>query len=303
MNKISIARSVACAAVLFASAAQASPITLSTAAGNFGGEFLAGAGSPKVGVILMHGRGLTPDSAVTRQLRNSLNNDGYSTLAIENPVPADYNGNGSQTDFFDYTQDVQSGANFVFPETYARIRAASSYLQSLGVEQVVLSGFSLGSRLVTAHVARGQQAGDLPIVGLLNVGMYGTSIDPLNVVLTLDEVTVPVLDIYGDKDTNAVNTAAARVAAYGGSPADYTQIVFECADISPTYSVNDCHKLRGNSLKDAYDRPLETQARLWIQAVAPLQASASVPEPATGVLMLLGFGVMGWYRRKALRAI
>lgn len=285
-----------CAVMGFCGVAQATPISLSTASGSFGGEFLAGTGSPKVGVILMHGRGLTPNSAVTRQLRYSLNNDGYSTLSIENPVPFDYNGNLNPTDFSDYVADITTGTDYVFPETYARIRSASAYLQSLGVEQIVLSGFSLGSRLVTAHVARGQQAGDLPIVGLLNVGMYGTSIDPLNVVLTLDEVTVPVLDIYGDKDTNAVTTAADRVAAYGGVPSDYVQVVFECPEITSDYSVNDCHKLRGNNLKDAYDRPLETTARLWIQAVAPLQAS--VPEPGTGLLMMLGLGVLGWYRRR-----
>lgn len=293
-------RGVAIAAAAFGGLAQATPITLSTSSGSFGGEFLAGAGSPNTGVILMHGRGLTPDSAVTRQLRYSLNNDGYSTLAIENPVPADYNGNGSNTDFPDYVADLgPGGANYVFPETYERVRAASTYLQSLGVEQIVLSGFSLGSRLATAHLARGQQAGDLPIVGLLNVGMYGNSVDPLNVVLTLDEVTVPVLDIFGDKDTNAVTTAADRLAAYGGAPSDYLQIVFECPLISPTYSVNDCHRLRGNMLKDAYDRPLETQAWLWMQSVAPL---ASVPEPTTGALLAMGFGAMGWYRRRRFAA-
>lgn len=292
MSIRTMARGAVGAAMLFTWAAQAGTITLTTASGDFDGEFLAGAGAPKVGVILMHGRGLHPNAAVTRQLRHSLNNDGYSTLSIENPVPADYSGNGIPTDFYDYRQDVLTGANHVFPETYARIRAASSHLQSLGVEQIVLSGFSMGSRLVTAHAARGHQPGDLPIVGLLNVGMYGTSIDPYNVVLTLDEVTMPVLDIYGDKDSNAVNTAADRLAAYGGAPSDYLQIVFECPPISSSYSANDCHKLKGNNLKGAPDRALETQARLWMQSVAPL--GADVSEPATGVLLALGLGVLVW---------
>ncbi len=297
-----LARGAVCACFILGAIAagpvQATPISLSTASGSFGGEFLQGAGSPNVGIILLHGRGLTPDSAVTRQLRNSLNNAGYSTLAIENPVPADSNGNGSNTDFSDYAADVSAGgANYVFPETYARVRAASSYMQSLGVDQIVLSGFSLGSRLAAAVVARGQHAGDVPIVGLLNVGMYGNSIDPLNVVDTLDEITIPVLDIYGDGDTNAVTTAAARVAAYGGAPTDYLQIALDCPAISLTYSVNDCHKLRGNNLKGADDRPLETTARNWMQSVAPL-ASASVPEPGTGLLLALGFGAMGWHRRR-----
>ncbi len=302
MHRIALARVAVCACLVSggvaAGTAQATSISLSTGSGVFGGELLQGAGSPKVGVILLHGRGLTPNSAVTRQLRNSLNHDGYSTLAIENPVPADYNGNGINTDFFDYLGDIGStGANYVFPETYARIRASSAYLQSLGVNQIVLSGFSLGSRLAAAHIARGQQAGDLPIVGLLNVGMYGNSIDPYNVVYTLDEITIPVLDIYGDEDVNAVTTAAARVAAYAGASGDYLQVALDCPAISSTYSVNDCHKLRGNNLKGADDRPLENTARNWMQSVAPL-ASASVPEPGTGVLLALALGAMGWHCRR-----
>jgi pimeloyl-ACP methyl ester carboxylesterase len=226
---------------------------------------------------------------VVRQLRYSLNNSGYTTLSIENPTPADANGNGIATDFSDYVADVQ-GANTVFPEMHARVQASIDHFESLGVEQVVIAGFSLGSRFATEYVARGQQAGDLPVAGLLGVGMYGTSIDPLNISLTLDELSVPVLDIFGDVDFNAVNTAAARRAAYGGNAADYTQVVLDCPD---NIVGRDCHALRGG-LKGADDRPLETTVRNWMRQVAPL----SVPEPATLSLMLLGIAGMGLRSRK-----
>ena len=209
----------------------------------------------KVGVVLYHGRGLTPRSAVIEEMRTSLYRAGYSTLSIENPLPL----NG-QTDFLSYVNDV-SNDNYVFPEAYARMRTAINHLQSLGVEEVVVAGFSLGSRLATAHVARGQM-NELPILGLLGVGMYGNSIDPLNVAKTLGEVTVPVLDLYGDADTDAVDTAAARLAAYNsGIGLDYTQIELACIP-----GLN-CHQLEGLSGDD--NMPLEVNVNAWMQAVAP----------------------------------
>jgi pimeloyl-ACP methyl ester carboxylesterase len=201
-------------------------------------------------------------------------------LSIENPVPLDANGNGVATDFSDYVADL-SGANTVFPEMHERVQASLDYFAGLGIDQVILAGFSLGSRFATEYVARGQRAGDLPIAGLMGVGMYGTSVDPYNISLTIDEVNVPVLDIFGHVDFNAVNTAAARLAAYGGNPADYTQVQLTC----PAGVVgNDCHKLSG--LKGADDQPLETTVRGWMQRIAPL----SVPEPATWLLLLAGLG-------------
>ena len=154
------------------------PIDLTTSTGgSFGGLLLEGADSPRVGVILMHGLGGTPDSSVVLQMRYSLNNSGYTTLSIENPIPADANGNGVFTDFSDYTADVRFGANSVFPEMHERVQASLDYFETLGIEQAVIGGFSLGSRFATEFVARGQQSGDMPVAGLIGVGMYGNSID------------------------------------------------------------------------------------------------------------------------------
>lgn len=173
--------------------------------GVFSGELLESS-CASVGVVIFHGRGASPTGPVVEELRTSLHRAGYTTLSIENPKPL----NG-MTDFQSYVDDV-NGDNFVFPEAYARMRAAINYFQSLGVQQIVVAGFSMGSRLATAHVARGQK-NELQILGLIGIGMYGTSIEPLNISSTLDEVSVPVYDLYGDVDTNAVNTAVARATA------------------------------------------------------------------------------------------
>ncbi len=267
-------------------------ITISTSSGSgFNGLLLQGSASPKVGVIMFHGRGGTPNSAVVRQMRQSLNNSGYTTLSIENPVPVDANGNGISTDFSDYVADISTGgANYVFPEAYARLNASIRLLQTQGVEQVVIAGFSLGSRLASAFVANGQATDTAPVVGLIGIGMYGTSIASLNPIFSLADITVPVLDLFGDNDTNAVNTAAAKKAAYGGAVSDYTQVVLDCP---ATLTVKDCHKLRGG-LKGADDKPFEIAINNWIKNVAPL----SVPEASSFYLLAFGlFALFGFSRR------
>ena len=229
--------------------------------GTFSGELLESS-CAKTGVVMFHGRGSTPTGPVVEELRTSLNRAGYTTLSIDNPIPV-----SGTTDFPSYVADVDS----VFTETYARMRTAINHLQTLGVEDIVVAGFSLGSRLATAHVARGQ-VDELPILGLIGVGMYGNSIDPLNVAETLDEVSVPVIDIYGDNDTSAAGTAAARLVAYNsGTGLDFTQTVLTCL-----VGLN-CHQLEG--LKGDDTMPLEVNINAWMQAVAPASVVPNCPSP------------------------
>ncbi len=248
----------------------AASISLNSTAENgsdlFTGELLE-TSCAKVGVVMYHGRGSTPTGPVVEEIRTSLNRAGYTTLSIDNPIPLD-----GQILFSSYVTDSDVGGDdYVFPETYARMRTAINHLQTLGVEEVVVAGFSLGSRLATAHVARGQMD-ELPILGLIGVGMYGTSIDPLNISATIDEVSVPVLDLYGDADTNAANTAAARLAAYNtGAGLDYTQTEFICIG-----GLN-CHQLEG--LKGDDSMMLEVNVNAWMQAVAPASLVSGCTPP------------------------
>ncbi|HEC19107.1 MAG TPA: DUF3530 family protein [Gammaproteobacteria bacterium] len=230
----------------------------------FDGCLLVGAGSPSVGVILMHGRTSSPDGPVVNELRNSLNAAGYTTLSIENPSsdPTD----DTAREFADYLADAQSASPYAFPEAYARVQAAINHLQGLGVSQVVLAGFSMGSRFATAAAAR-IASPSLPIIGLIGVGMYNTSgVDPLDHDSTLKETGMPVLDIFGDDDTDAESGRLGRVSSYsisGGS--SYTQVMMDCA---AGLSTNDCHKLVG--YKGGNDQPLETVVNDWMACNAPL---------------------------------
>ena len=223
---------------------------------------LTGENSPTVGVVLLHGRTSQPDGPVIEELRISLHNAGYTTLSIENP-PADPT--EDLRGFGDYLADSASSDPYAFPEAYARVNSAINHLQNIGIQEVVIAGFSMGSRFAAATVARIINP-SLPIIGLVGVGMYNTSaVDPLDHDFILDEVTVPVLDIYGNTDSNATLDEAGRVNAYNkGVGTSYTQIVLNCSAVSST----NCHQL--DNLKGDDSKPLEQAVNAWMACNAPL---------------------------------
>lgn len=219
----------------------------------------------KTGIVLLHGRGGNPDSAVVRQLRKDLYDRGYTTLSIQEAVPGTFVEGDSvnKPPYSDYVDDVNDNANSVFLETYARVRTAINELEARAITKVVVIGFSLGSRMAAAYVARGQIGGVLSVAGLVGIGMYAGDLDPdpLKTTLTLAEVDIPVLDIYGSNDDPSVSTAAARKAAYDagiGDVANYTQEALDCGGVSNP----DCHKLV--NLKGSSTSPLEMAVSNWI---------------------------------------
>ena len=257
------------ASLLSAAEIQLSSIAEGGSTAAFTGLLLEGSGNPDVGVVLMHGRQSQTDGPVVRQLRQAINSAGYTTLSIDNPYagvdspPA----NGDFRDFADYEADVGSASPYAFPEAYARVRTAIDHLQSLGVEKVVVVGFSMGSRFMAAHVAHGQQD-ELPIVGFIGIGMWANSVGVLNPVNTLASVSVPVLDLYGDGDTNAKNTALARVGAYNGDGFDYLTAMLDCA---AGLTANECHQLNGlKSPNGESCQPLEQTVLSWMIGTVPL---------------------------------
>ncbi|MEJ2687967.1 MAG: hypothetical protein P8124_12350, partial [Gammaproteobacteria bacterium] len=167
----------------------------------FDGLLRDGTGAPSVAVVLLHGRGSTSDGPVVHELRISLHDAGYTTFSLDEPVPT------TGTAFSDYISDVYN-ANYVFPETYARLRAAIDWLHSNrpSINKVVVLGFSMGSRMGSAFMAYGGLPTNVtvPVVGYVGIGMYATSgVDPLDIGITLTKWTIapPVLDLYGSADT------------------------------------------------------------------------------------------------------
>jgi len=215
--------------------------------GRFRAFLLDGGKNPAHGVILLHGRLSNPDDGpVVGRLRRSLNEAGYTTLSLANPVP-------EPDEFPHYVADVQ-GKNALFPEAYARIRAGMATLAGRGVVDVVLLGFSMGARMHAAFLAEGN-AGSLPIRGFVALSNGTNGAGPLNSATSLPKIVVPVLDVYGAGDPLSAETAAARKAAYqAGQGKSFTQVKV------------------GNKAPHAFDgseRDMEASVLDWMQQTAP----------------------------------
>lgn len=315
---------IACSTLLYANAPNATDTCLALGTADpYNALFRQG--SSDIGVLFLHGRGQNPNGDVVRQLRNSLNADGYTTLSIENPIPPGPGG----TSFNNYVvnEDIIDG------QVFARVEIALGELKNRNVNRVVLAGFSLGSRFATASAAAWElnqlNTSGLNLIGLLGAGTFSSgpisTVDNINVLNTISNLSfitsIPVLDVYGSNDDPAKSTAAARKAAYQGE--SYTQVELSCpainggyfvqagANIVPYYSAtgdtNRCHQLRNGLLFDsatnsfvtdfvirgAPDAPLETTARNWFSS-----NFVAIPEPETLLLFLIGLLGMGLIKRK-----
>lgn len=305
------------------------PVTLDANGTSFGAELLTG--SSDIGVIFYHGRGQNPSGDVVRHLQTSLNNRGYTTLSLENPVPV------GGTSYANYA--AQEG--YIDDQVFARLNAALTEMANNNVQHVVLSGFSLGSRFMTASAAA-WNAGiftpgvNIDLLGLVGVGMYGSlggsaptaanpmTLDDFNVLHTHSNLAfidaIPVLDLFGSNDLQAVANAGIRSGAYGGGPGMYVQTQLTCPPNNGTYyaRVNGnfvpyygadgtddrrCHQMRNGWLPDGNGGFVESHimrnsdATPLEQTVSDffdnhIQPRVAVTETSPLLLMLLGLPLM-----------
>lgn len=186
-------------------------------AGLFPAAFLQGA-VDRPGIVLMHGRNSHADGPVVGFMRKRLNERGYTTLSLANPLPP------TGDEFADYVKDL-AGGNFVFPEAGARLKAAVQVLKAKKLPGAYLLGFSMGSRLMSSFLA-GTDRDQKDIRGFvaLSIGVNGPG--PLNALNTLRAVSVPMIEICGEADSDVAKSAAERRTVYesSGGPS-YTQFV------------------------------------------------------------------------------
>ncbi len=156
-------------------------------------------GQPQGGVILVHGMGIHPDwPDVVHPLRVTLPDHGWATLSLQMPIA------GNNAPFYEYAA--------LFAEVPARIEAGIAFFKEQGITNIALVGHSLGAMMGLYYLA-GQA--NPQIRAFAAVGLSVPRDDPqIDVIDWLGKLNMPVLDLYGEQDMDAVkNTAKARKGA------------------------------------------------------------------------------------------
>lgn len=183
----------------------------------FLGLYTDAANEPAKGaVIIVHGLGAHPDwQDVVAPLRIGLPEQGWSTLSIQMPVLA------NDADVAQYGP--------LFAEVPARVHAAVRYLKQRGQDNIVMVAHSLGVAMAASYLAQPQSAADIrAFVGIGMRDQHGN--DPrMNTAAFLKDIPIPVLDLYGSQDAEAVQTAATRSSA-GKTVGEYEQTEVPGAD-------------------------------------------------------------------------
>ena len=195
------------------------PVDLKAGDMPFLGIFTAASnGSTNLAAIIVHGVGVHPDwPEVIYPLRSELPEHGWSTLSIQMPILA------NDAPIEDYLP--------LFDEVAPRLNAAISYLREQGNKTIVVIAHSLGASMAARFVADNPKSG---VNGLVLISMSVIEIDArMNGALALENIKLPVLDIYGSRDLENVLSsggARAKAAARGAGNTDYRQIPIEGGD-------------------------------------------------------------------------
>ena len=144
---------------------------------------------PRGAVILLHGRGYHSDWAdVINPVRVTLAEEGWRTLSLQMPVLE------KDAKYYDYVP--------LFDDAHPRIEAAIAYLKAQGIEDIVLFSHSCGVHMAMDWV---RHNGDGKISAFIGAGMGATDYQQkMAEPFPLDDMKVPVLDIYGSDEFNGV---------------------------------------------------------------------------------------------------
>lgn len=151
------------------------------------------------GAVLLHPMGAHPDwPEVIAPLRRALPGYGWASLAIQLPV-------------FDQHTGVEAYVP-TLDEAAERIRTAAAYLRDRGVENVVLIGYGLGATLGASYLAETPDSGFSGFVAI-SMTSHESASPRLDGPGSLEQIALPILDIYGGRDLPRILTGAADRAA------------------------------------------------------------------------------------------
>ncbi len=168
-------------------------------------------------VILAHGIGVHPNwPDVIYPLREAFLENEITSLSIQMPILR------NEAEDAEYRE--------LYPEVPGRLQAAVDYLKDAGYARVDIVGHSLGARMAVYYLARESTVGvnSAVLIGMGNssTGSWPESID------ALARLRVPVLDLYGGKDLDAVlSTVQDRASSGKKNPSGiYRQVRVEEAN-------------------------------------------------------------------------
>jgi pimeloyl-ACP methyl ester carboxylesterase len=182
----------------------------------------------------MHGTGIHPDwQQVVQPLRVGLTEHNWNTLSIQMPILA------NEAEYLDYAP--------LYDEVAPRIDAAVKYLKDHGAKEIVLIGHSQGAAMTAYYLSSGEHN----VKGFVAIGMAAFAKDPrMNSIMSLEKITVPVLDLYGSDDLDNVlaSVKSRAAAAKKAGNKNYTQI-----------------KINGNHFFDGNEEALVETVAEWLE--------------------------------------
>ena len=173
-------------------------IYLNDGTSDFLGIYTEAAEDKSRAVIIMHGTGIHPDwQQVIQPLRVDLTEHNWNTLSIQMPILP------NEAEYIDYAP--------LYDEVAPRIEAAIQYLKNNGSKDIVLIGHSQGASMAAYYLSTSKQ----DVSGFIAIGMAAFAKDPrMNCINSLEKITVPTLDLFGNEDLDLVlNTQKQRAAA------------------------------------------------------------------------------------------
>jgi pimeloyl-ACP methyl ester carboxylesterase len=142
-------------------------------------------------VIVMHGTGIHPDwQQVIQPLRVGLIEHNWNTLSIQMPILH------NEAEYPEYAP--------LYDEVAPRIKAAIKYLKDNGSKDIVLIGHSQGAAMTAYYLSTSKQ----DVKGFVAIGMASFADDArMDSIKALEKINVPVLDLYGEEDLDAIVTS------------------------------------------------------------------------------------------------
>ena len=164
--------------------------------------------TPQYGAIVLHGIGVHPNwDQVIYPLRTGLVEYGIPTLSLQLPI---------------LPNDAEEAAYApLIPQAGPRIAAGIRFLKQRGAQRIVLIGHSLGSTMAARYLAENTHQ----VAGFVAIGMQVRRRHPsTDADAMLKKISIPVLDLYGADDLQAVLDTAATKADAASANQRYTQV-------------------------------------------------------------------------------